>query len=105
MSFELPPLPKIDRSRAGFLSISVDVLHVLLGLPPTVRLSSENGVVTVLIEGTDMPVCRPGARPDRVSLSVRIEEDFAGARTAFAHWEHKPEIEWRIAAFDPVKTP
>lgn len=107
MPIELPepdPLP-IDRSRAGILSISRELLGELLRLPaglevvmPRVRAD----VVELLIEGGSMPP-RTGADQARepwvarrITVICHQEQRADGRRKITAWFSHAPEERWTL---------
>ena len=94
------PVPAVDESRRGILTINEGGMAALLGLKPDHRIEefrvTSAGNLQVEIVGADMP---EGFAPKPVVLLVqqRTVGDPGGSRREhWASWEHLPERSWRL---------
>jgi len=90
----LPPLPPIDRSRRGVLTIAEPAFRILLGLGQEYEVTGFAldvlGHLQVHIAGGDMPPM--GLSPAPVSLVCHVQE----GRSLELSWAHVPEKRWRL---------
>lgn len=103
MPIELPerdPLP-IDRSRAGRLEISPELIQELLRLPAGLEVVAArmgaHGAIEIMIEGATMPKReQPDAEPRPVSMICHQEQRADGRRKLTAWFSHAPEERWTL---------
>jgi hypothetical protein len=98
MPLDLPPLPPVDESRRGILTIAPEGLLALLGIPGNHRVEEMRittcGNLQLEIVGEDMP---EAIFPKPVVLLCHVETDAdTGERRVFASWDHRPEKRWRV---------
>lgn len=90
----LPPLPPVDHSRQGVLTIAEPVLRGLLGLGDEYEVTrfalDTQGRLQVHIAGGDMP--EMGLSPAPVSLVAHVQPD----ASIELSWAHVPEKRWRL---------
>jgi hypothetical protein len=100
MALELPPLPGIDRSRAGLLSINSATLHTLLRLPAHLEIvvmtwGNRPDELCLLLEGAPMPL-RQAAKVETVQLIGHAGVGADDLPTLHLSWKHEPDSRWQI---------
>jgi hypothetical protein len=98
MAISLPAKPKIDRSRAGELSICFLSLREMLGLPGDIEivgvsLQRQPDVLVIQLEGGNLPLWPIGRAAEEVTLIVR-KERANGWEREFRSWAHARDQEW-----------
>jgi hypothetical protein len=94
VALQLPPAPKIDRSRLGVLTMAPSALHLLLGLPRDHEITGLRltlaGDLQIDIAGADMP--GPGYLPRPVTLICHHQV----GQPLELSWEHLPDKRWTL---------